>query len=32
LGYLHGDVMKELLELQGRSAAALAGLIKNREI
>lgn len=32
LGYLHGDALKELLELQGRSAAALAGLIKNREI
>jgi len=31
LGYLNGEALHELLELQGRSAAALAGLIKNRE-
>ena len=32
LGYLSGDALNQIQELQGRSAAALAGLIKNREI
>jgi four helix bundle protein len=31
LGYLNDDALEDLRELQGRSAAALAGLIKNRE-
>ncbi len=31
LGFLHRNRMKELTQIQGRTAAALAGLIKTRK-